>query len=102
MPPMAPILRGIFWDVRKKDPDDYFGAEVDNTDGHLENGYGSGTSNDGQNVIIWYVLREHHRPRAATEESKTLPYHFMHFSIVPRDFLSATPENLYATHPPSP
>jgi hypothetical protein len=31
----------------------------------------------------------------------TLPYEFLSFHVEPRDFLDATPKNIYATTPPS-
>ena len=91
---------GDFWVVRK-DPNQ-IGAEVGTTDRVLHEVYGSGRSIVGRDVIIWYVLREHHRPIWQGEETDTFPYQFMHFTIKPRDFLDGTPTGLYDTTPPSP
>lgn len=97
---------GDFWVVRREGYGKEMGAQVATgsppTDAHLENGYGSGQSIVGEDVIIWYVLREHHHPIEQGEEQDTLPYHFFHFELKPRDFLNNTPRDLYATTPSSP
>jgi Cu2+-containing amine oxidase len=78
------------------------GASVGCTDNVLETNYASGQSIDGEDVVVWYCLREHHTPRPLGEETNVLTYHFDGFHIAPRDFLDETPKNLYTTTPPSP
>jgi Cu2+-containing amine oxidase len=80
------------------------GAAVGNTDAVLHTTYlhGPGTVVDGADVVVWACLRHHHETRQDGEETITLPYEFVSFHIEPRDFLDATPTNLYATTPPSP
>jgi len=80
------------------------GAAVGYTDAALGTTYlhGANASVDGQDVVVWYCLRHHHEPRPIGEETSVLPYEFLSFHIEPRDFLDATPTNLYPTTPPSP
>jgi primary-amine oxidase len=80
------------------------GAAVSNTDAVLHTTYlhPPGTVVDGADVVVWAALRHHHETRQFGEETLTLPYEFMSFHMEPRDFLDATPTNLYATTPPSP
>jgi primary-amine oxidase len=80
------------------------GAAVGQNDAALHTTYlhGPGTVVDGADVVVWVALRHHHETRPVGEETITLPYEFMGFHVEPRDFLDATPKNLYATTPPSP
>ena len=80
------------------------GAAVGLTDQVLGGGYlhGGNASVDGQDVVVWHCLRHHHEPRQLGEETSVLPYEFLSFHIEPRDFLDATPQNLYTTQPSSP
>jgi len=64
--------------------------------------YVNGESVDGEDVVVWYCLRTHHLPRHLSEEKKVVPYEFLGFHMQPRDFLSDTPREIYATDPPSP
>lgn len=41
---------------------------------------------NGSDIVIWVVVRHHHEPRNATEESNFLPYHYEGFHIEPRGF----------------
>lgn len=104
---------GDFFVHRRAGFSEQLGAEVGNTDAFLIDGYGTplpwpaslldiGSPLDTDDVILWHVLREHHCTASLGEEQLTLPYHFSHFTIRPRDFLDGTPTGLYATDPPSP
>ena len=50
--------------------------------------YATGPLNtvSGSDVVLWVVIRHHHEPRERAEEKVYLPYHYAHFSIVPRGF----------------
>ena len=50
--------------------------------------YATGPLNtvNGSDVVLWVVIRHHHEPRERAEEKVYLPYHYAHFSIVPRGF----------------
>jgi primary-amine oxidase len=80
------------------------GAAVGFTDQVLGSSYlhGVNASVDGKDVVVWHCLRHHHEPRQLGEETSVLPYEYLSFHIEPRDFLDATPKNLYTTNPPSP
>lgn len=80
------------------------GGAVDFTDQVLGSSYlhGANAPVDGRDVVVWYCMRHHHEPRQLGEETTVLPYEFLSFHMEPRDFLDATPKNLYATTPPSP
>jgi primary-amine oxidase len=80
------------------------GAAVGTTDAVLSGAYlhGGGANVDGADVVVWLCLRHHHETRQLGEETLTLPYEFLSFHMEPRDFLDATPTNLYTTTPPSP
>ena len=80
------------------------GAAVGTNDSVLGGAYlhGGGASVDGADVVVWVCLRHHHETRQLGEETITLPYEFLSFHMEPRDFLDATPTNIYATTPPSP
>jgi len=101
-PPEGVKSTGDFWVILKKAFDKELGAEVGNDDSFLQSGYGGGNPLGGQDVILWHVLREHHRTTSMGEEKDTLPYHFDHFTLKPRDFLDATAKGLYPTNPASP
>jgi Cu2+-containing amine oxidase len=77
---------------------------VGQTDAALHTTYlhGPTTVVDGADVVVWAALRHHHETRQQGEETLTLPYEFQSMHIEPRDFLDATPTNLYPTTPPSP
>jgi primary-amine oxidase len=64
--------------------------------------HGAGAVVDGADVVVWVALRHHHETRQVGEETVTLPYEFVSFHAEPRDFLDATPKNLYSTSPSSP
>ena len=89
------------WVVRYK-----AGAEDGSTVGCQDNAIGTqfvnGESVDGQDVVVWYCLRHHHRPREKGEEDNVLPYEFLGFELEPRDLLDHTPTKLYSTSPVSP
>ena len=93
---------GDFWIVLAKGGESELGHEVETNDTVLESGYGKGVSIVGKDVILWYVLREHHRIASLGEEKTSLPYHFDHFAIRPRDVLGDTLKGLYKTKPASP
>jgi hypothetical protein len=80
------------------------GAAVGFTDAVLGSTYlhGQNASVDGTDVVVWHCLRHHHQPRQLGEETTVVPYEHLGFHIQPRDFLDATPKNLYPTSPPSP
>jgi hypothetical protein len=80
------------------------GAAVGTNDSVLGSGYlhGGGGNVDGADVVVWVCLRHHHQTRQSGEETITLPYEFLSFELEPRDFLDATPTNLYPTTPASP
>jgi len=80
------------------------GAAVGTNDSVLGGAYlhGGGANIDGADVVVWVCLRHHHETRQSGEETITLPYEFLSFELEPRDFLDATPTNLYPTTPPSP
>jgi Copper amine oxidase, enzyme domain len=80
------------------------GAAVGTNDSVLHTSYlhGPGTVVDGADVVVWCCLRHHHEARQDGEETITVPYEFLSFHLEPRDFLNATPTNLYPTTPPSP
>lgn len=101
-PPDGVSSTGDFWTLLAKGGEDELGHEVETNDTVLEKGYGKGASIVGKDVILWYVLREHHRTASDGEEKTTLPYHFDHFTIRPRDVLGDTLKGLYKTKPASP
>jgi hypothetical protein len=80
------------------------GAAVGTNDSVLGGAYlhGGGANVDGADVVVWVCLRHHHQTRQLGEETITLPYEFLSVHIEPRDFLDATPTNIYSTTPPSP
>lgn len=78
------------------------GVDVGCQDTKLGTTYATVESVNGQDVVVWYALRHHHKPREFGEERKVLPYEFLGFHVEPRDFLDDTPTNLYATTPASP
>jgi hypothetical protein len=93
---------GDLWVVRYRWPLED-GAVVACTDDALQTVYATPPENvDGQDVVLWYCLRHHHRPRHRGEEETVVPYEFVTFHLAPRDFLDATPKPLYDTVPPSP
>jgi Cu2+-containing amine oxidase len=60
----------------------------DCTDKVLESVYATGpldTAN-GNDIVLWVVVRAHHEPRHKGEEFHHLPYHYEEFSITPRNF----------------
>jgi hypothetical protein len=93
---------GDLWVVRyKAGVED--GSDVTCDDSVLQNVYATPAETvDGQDVVIWHVLRTHHTPRENGEEDSVVPYEFDSFRILPRDFLDHTPKNLYSTTPSSP
>jgi Cu2+-containing amine oxidase len=99
--PNPPFSTGDVW-VMRYQPGGEDGANVACNDNVLGTLYANGESVDGQDVVVWYCLRHHHRPRQSGEEQTVLPYEFLGFHLEPRDFLDGTPTNLYATQPPSP
>lgn len=92
---------GDLWVVRYK-PGAEDGSTVTCNDTVLGTSYANGESVDGQDVVVWCCLRHHHQPRQLGEETIVVPYEFHSFHIQPRDFLDATPTNLYPTTPTSP
>lgn len=101
-PPDGTHSTGDFWVVRRKGMSTDMGHEIGKTDSHLAAGYGSGAPLAGQDVILWYVMREHHTVAPQGEDKLTVPYHALGFHLRPRDFLDDTPTNLYKTSPVSP
>jgi primary-amine oxidase len=101
-PPTGMYSTGDLWTVIKKNFSSEMGAEVPNSDGYLQTGYGSGQPLAGNGVILWHVVREHHKVEPNAEDKITVPYHFGGFTIRPRGFLDTTPQGLYATVPASP
>lgn len=93
---------GDLWVVRYK-PGAEDGSDVTCDDSVLQNVYATPAEPvDGQDVVVWHVLRTHHTPRELGEEDSVVAYEFDSFRILPRDFLDHTPKNLYPTSPPSP
>jgi Cu2+-containing amine oxidase len=90
------------WVVRYDPSGTEDGSQVTCKDTVLSNQYESSQGVDGQDVVVWYCLREHHPPRQLGEETRVVPYEFHGFHLQPRDFLDDTPTNLYPTSPPSP
>ena len=41
---------------------------------------------NGNDIVVWVVIRAHHEPRNQGEELVILPYHFHELSISPRNF----------------
>ena len=99
--PDGTFSTGDLWVVHYK-PGAEDGADVSCTDAQLNTTYLSGENVDGQDVVVWHVLRHHHNPRSAGEETVVVPYEFLEFHIEARDIFDATPTGLYATIPPSP
>jgi Cu2+-containing amine oxidase len=64
------------------------GVGVNCTDKELESVYAVGPldTTNGNDVVLWLVVRAHHEPRASSEEANHLPYHYEEFSITPRSF----------------
>jgi Cu2+-containing amine oxidase len=60
----------------------------DCTDKALESVYANGPLDtvNGNDIVLWVVVRAHHEPRHNGEEFHHLPYHFEEFSITPRNF----------------
>lgn len=54
----------------------------------LETSYAVGPldTTNGNDIVLWVVVRSHHLPRNKSEEIDHLPYHYEGFSIVPRSF----------------
>jgi primary-amine oxidase len=101
-PPEGTYCSGDLWTVIKKGFNDEIGGEVKNTDAFLQAGYGAGKPLAGNGVILWHVVREHHKVEPDAEDKTTVAYHFGGFTIRPRGFLDTTPANLYKTVPASP
>lgn len=99
--PDGTFSTGDLWVVRYKSGAED-GVDVGCTDARLNNTYVSGENVDGQDVVVWHVLRHHHNPRSVGEETNVVPYEFLEFHIEARDVFDATPLGLYATIPPSP
>ncbi len=89
------------WVVRYRFPIED-GSAVSCKDTVLGSTYVNGESVDGADLVIWYCLRHHHKPRQLGEETNVVPYEFLGFHLEPRDFLDETPKNLYPTTPSSP
>jgi hypothetical protein len=41
---------------------------------------------NGNDIVLWVVVRSHHEPRPGSEEG-SLPFHYEEFSITPRNFV---------------
>ena len=68
---------------------------VDSSDRELETNYAVGPldTTNGNDIVLWVVMRSHHVPRPQAEEIDHLPYHYEGFSIVPESFeLFRTPD----------
>jgi Copper amine oxidase, enzyme domain len=61
---------------------------ADCTDSVLETVYANGPLDtvNGNDVVLWVVVRAHHEPRHEGEEFHHLPYHYEEFSVSPRNF----------------
>jgi hypothetical protein len=61
---------------------------ADCTDKVLESVYAVGPLDtvNGNDIVVWVVVRAHHEPRNQGEEFHHLPYHYEEFAIVPRNF----------------
>jgi len=61
------------------------------TDKELETNYANGPLHpaNGDDIVLWMVVRAHHEPRNLDEEADHLPYHYEEFAIVPRSFVNA-------------
>ncbi len=58
------------------------------SDNALETVYAAGPLDmvNGNDIVVWVVVRSHHEPRPDSEEVEYLPFHYEEFSITPRDF----------------
>lgn len=61
---------------------------ADCKDTALANVYATGPLNPGagNDVVLWVALHSHHEPRHKGEEQTFLPYHYVDFSLSPRNF----------------
>jgi hypothetical protein len=61
---------------------------ADCTDKVLETSYAVGPldTTNGNDIVAWVVVRAHHETRYQGEEADHLPYHYLEFSITPRNF----------------
>jgi Cu2+-containing amine oxidase len=64
------------------------GELIDCTDSALDTQYAVGPldSINGNDIVVWAVIRSHHEPRNQGEEQFILPYHYQEFAITPRNF----------------
>lgn len=64
------------------------GAEVSCNDTALESLYAVGPLDavNGNDIVLWVVIRAHHEPREQGEELRHLPYHYEELAISPRNF----------------
>lgn len=64
------------------------GEGISCTDTALDTTYAVGALNtaNGNDIVVWVVIRAHHEPRNQGEELVILPYHFHELSISPRNF----------------
>jgi hypothetical protein len=81
---------GDVWVTVYRGDDVQQGEDVgtDCTDSVLENVYAVGPLDtvNGNDIVLWIVVRAHHETRHRGEEAFYLPYHYEEFSIVPRNF----------------
>jgi Cu2+-containing amine oxidase len=54
----------------------------------LESAYAVGALDlvNGNDIVLWAVVRSHHQPRPDGEEVEYLPFHYEEFAITPRSF----------------
>jgi primary-amine oxidase len=79
------FTRGELWVTRYK-PGERF-VSTDTAD--LLSGYLTGDPIDGQDLVLWYVLHEHHEVR--DEDAPYMPMEWVHFTLRPRDFFDDNP-----------
>ena len=77
--------RGEFW-VTEHKPGERF---VSTDDADLLSSYISGDSVENTDVVLWYVVHEHHEVR--DEDAPFMPMEWVHFQLRPRNFFDATP-----------
>jgi hypothetical protein len=93
-PPDGTYSTGDVWTVIKKGFGIEMGAEVKNTDGYLQTGYGAGKPSP---ATAWFnnVVREHHKVEPGAEDKITVPYSADSHSTA--QLPDTTPQKLYAT-----
>jgi Cu2+-containing amine oxidase len=79
------FTRGEFWVTAQKPGERFVSTE----DSDLLSSYIDGDPINGEDIVIWYAIHEHHEVR--DEDAPYMPAEWMHFSLRPRDFFDANP-----------